>query len=81
MGEQIKLLGRLPYEKTREMYSISDIILLPSIWQEPFSGIPLETASAEKLIIASNTGGTVDSVVNDSFWTHLILIHGKTKFN
>lgn len=56
----IVLTGKLGYEEMVDVYAASDLILLPSIWQEPLSGILLEAASMGKFVLASNSGGTKD---------------------
>ncbi len=63
--DRFKLLGRVPHDKTWSIYSMTDIVVFPSIWSEPFSGIPLECMFMGKPIIASNRGGTVDAVEDD----------------
>lgn len=54
--DNIILTGRLPIEDVAKAYSISDAVLLPVIWREPFSGIPLEVGAAGKALIASDIG-------------------------
>lgn len=56
----IVLTGKLGRDEIKDVYDASDIILLPSVWQEPLSGILLEAAAYNKAIISSNTGGSVD---------------------
>ena len=56
----VVLTGRLDKEEVKGVYSVSDIVLLPSVWQEPLSGILLEAAANNKVVISSNTGGSPD---------------------
>lgn len=56
----IVLTGKLGYDEMVDVYAASDLILLPSIWQEPLSGILLEAAAMRKFVLASNSGGTKD---------------------
>src|SRR3989344_4065890 len=39
--------GKLSHKETLNLFSISNAILLPSLWEEPFSGIILEAAALE----------------------------------
>lgn len=48
--------GRLGFSDVLKLYSVSDIILLPSVWEEPFSGIPLEAGASGKVVVASSRG-------------------------
>ena len=45
-------------------YKISDIIVSPSIEPEAFGRIAVEAQSMEKLIIASNIGGSNETIEN-----------------
>ena len=58
--------GRLNKEDVEKVYDASDIILLPSIWREPLSGILLEAASYNKVVVSSKTGGSPD-ILNDKY--------------
>ncbi len=64
LESQIKLVGYLPYKEIPKAYSASDIIVFPSIWQEPFGRIAIEAMAAGKPIVASDVGGIKD-IVND----------------
>jgi len=52
--------GKLTHAETLNLFSISDAILLPSLWEEPFSGIILESAALGKPLIATTRGGILD---------------------
>jgi len=58
--KDVILTGRLKSDEVSDIYEASDIVLLPSVWQEPLSGILLEAAAHKKVIISSNTGGSKD---------------------
>jgi len=61
--------GKIPYKQVPNIYAASDILLFPSILQEPFGRIAIEAMAASKPIIASNVGGIKD-----------IINHGKTGY-
>jgi len=42
-----------------------DIVVVPSLWEEPFGLAVIEAMATEKVVIASNVGGIVD-IINDS---------------
>ena len=46
-------------------YKISDIIISPSIEPEAFGRVAVEAQSMEKLIIASNIGGSNETIINE----------------
>ena len=46
-------------------YKVSDIVISPSIEPEAFGRVAVEAQSMEKLIIASNIGGSNETIVND----------------
>ena len=64
LNDYIKFTGRISYDKIKEHYFDSDIIIFPSIWPEPLGRLSLEAISSGKPIIASNIGG-IPEIVND----------------
>lgn len=56
--------------KTRELllhlYNDYDVLLFPSIWEEPFAGVLIESLSQGLPIVASKTGGTSE-IISDGF--------------
>ena len=46
-------------------YQVSDFIISPSIEPEAFGRVAVEAQSMEKLIIASNIGGSNETIVNN----------------
>ena len=46
-------------------YKISDIVISPSIEPEAFGRVAIEAQSMEKLIIASNIGGSNETIINE----------------
>ncbi len=53
-------LGKLSHDETLKVMSVADIIVLPSLWEEPFSGVILEAGLLGKPLIASKVGGIKD---------------------
>ena len=46
-------------------YKVSDIVISPSIEPEAFGRVAVEAQSMEKLIIASNIGGSNETIINE----------------
>lgn len=57
LEDQIILTGWLPFEKIPVCYAISDIVLIPHLWDEPFGAIVMEAAASSKPSIVSERGG------------------------
>lgn len=65
--ENIKYLGRVPYDKVLQIYKASDVVCSTSVWPEPLSRIPIEALSIGTPCVATNVGGTgeiIDDGVN-----------------
>ena len=54
---KVDYLGFLPYQVTDELYSQIDILIVPSIWGEPFGAVAAEALSHKAAVIASDVGG------------------------
>ena len=57
-------LGRIPHAAVMEAWRRCTIALAPSVWAEPFGIVALEAMVAGKPLVASNTGGLADTVVD-----------------
>ena len=58
--DKVIFLGKIDQRYIPFIYKNSDIILLPSLWPEPFSRVPMEAAFFKKPILASAIGGNLD---------------------
>jgi len=61
----VKFCGKFSREKILKEYSKFDILLFPSIWEEPFSGVLIEAMSQGLPIVATDTGGTTELIINN----------------
>ena len=66
--EQYRLTNQIKFiEHCEDMalaYKVSDIVVSPSIEPEAFGRVAVEAQSMEKLIIASNIGGSNETIIN-----------------
>lgn len=60
-GHPVRFLGRV---NPVEFYSQVDIVIVPSLWNEPLGTVILEAMIYGKPIIASNTGGTAEMITH-----------------
>ena len=67
--DQFRLVNQIKFiENCRNMplaYKISDIVVSASIEPEAFGRVSVEAQSMEKPIIASNIGGSNETIIND----------------
>ncbi len=54
----------VPYTKIPELYASADIIVLPSIWPEPFGRIAIEAMAAGKPVIGSDIGAIKELIAD-----------------
>ena len=57
MNDVIIFTGYLPHEKLKYLYSIVDVIVLPSVWQDPCPLVVLEAMASGTFLISSAVGG------------------------
>ena len=69
LTEQFRLTNQIKFiDHCKDMalaYKVSDIIISPSIEPEAFGRVAIEAQSMEKLIIASNIGGSNETIVDE----------------
>ncbi len=63
-GEFLKDAGWVSERKLPSLYAASDIVVVPSLWAEPFGMVALEGMGCGKPVVASRTGGLTDFVVH-----------------
>ena len=81
LTEQYRLTNQIKFiDHCKDMalaYKISDIVISPSIEPEAFGRVAVEAQSMEKLIIASNIGGSNETIVDGK--TGLLFKSGDAK--
>lgn len=65
LTEFVTFYGRVPQDELIEHYDRSDMMLMPSIWQEPFALVTAEAMARGLPVIASNVGGTGERITHD----------------
>jgi glycogen synthase len=63
--EIVTFYGKIPQDELIEYYDRSDIMLVPSIWQEPFALVTAEAMARGLPVIASKVGGTAERITHD----------------
>ena len=57
LAEKIKFAGFIDYKKIPEFYAIADIVVIPSVWDDPAPLTVIESLSAGKALITTYSGG------------------------
>lgn len=60
IASKVEFLGWQPREKLGEYYAHCRLLVIPSVWPEPFGMIGLEALSFGKPVVAFNVGGIPD---------------------
>jgi glycosyltransferase involved in cell wall biosynthesis len=61
-GKKVLLTGMVPHEKIQSYYQGADIVIIPSIWQEPLALVALESMAHGIPLITSNVGGLKEAL-------------------
>ncbi|MEZ0232238.1 MAG: glycosyltransferase family 4 protein [Methylophilaceae bacterium] len=64
VSDAIVFTGFLPHEKLKYLYSAVDLIVLPSVWQDPCPLVVLEAMASGTCLISSAVGGVPEVVEN-----------------
>ena len=65
--DRIVFTGYVFPEDMPAIYTLGDVLVIPSMWEEPFGVVALEGMAMKVPIIATNSGGLVEAVS----YTHL----------
>ncbi len=60
LNDYVSFSGHVPAEEMPQLLQESDVLLVPSVWQEPFSRIVLEGMISGLVVVATPTGGTTE---------------------
>jgi glycosyltransferase involved in cell wall biosynthesis len=60
IGERIRFAGWLDPDPLAEEFANASLVVMPSLWPEPFGLVGIEALAAGRPAVASATGGIVD---------------------
>ena len=60
LSEAVHFHGRIPQDELIARYDCSDLLLVPSLWREPFGLVVVEAMARGLPVIASDVGGPVE---------------------
>jgi glycosyltransferase involved in cell wall biosynthesis len=63
-GLDVRFLGRLDRAGVVGAYREHDVLVFPSVWDEPFAVVPLEAMALGLAVVASRAGGTPEAVID-----------------
>jgi glycogen synthase len=64
LAGRVKLMGRVPRETIPLLLQQYDVLVVPSIWEEPLARVVLEGMAAGLVVIASRMGGTPEMITD-----------------
>jgi glycosyltransferase involved in cell wall biosynthesis len=64
LGDNVSFLGWVPPADMPKLLQRFDVLVLPSIWPEPFSRAVLEGMVSGLVVVATRTGGTPEIIVD-----------------
>lgn len=68
---QIKVLGTVKHKSLINLYRHAKVVVMPSVWHEPFGRIALESLSTFTPVIVTNKGG-LPEIVKDGRLGHVV---------
>lgn len=67
----IVVLGQIDHSTLANLYKKSMIVVVPSIWHEPFGRIALESLAAITPVVVTNRGG-LPEIIKDKHWGYVV---------
>lgn len=67
LDSRVKFLGKLSFEETQEKMAYVDLVIVPSLWPEPFGRVLIESYRQGTPVIATNVGGIPEIMYNKEF--------------
>jgi len=62
LSQHIIFTGFIPHDKLKYLYSVSNVVVLPSIWQDPCPLVVLEAMSSGTCLVSTAVGGVPEVV-------------------
>jgi spore coat protein SA len=64
VSQHIIFTGYIPHDKLKYLYSAADVVVLPSVWQDPCPLVVLEAMASGTCLVSSSVGGVPEVVEN-----------------
>jgi glycosyltransferase involved in cell wall biosynthesis len=64
LNDYVKFHGHVPAKEMPELLQRFDVLLIPSIWPEPFARVVLEGMISGLVVVATPTGGTTEVLID-----------------
>ena len=71
VGDRVHFTGWMPSEGIEALYAVSDLVVCPSVWDEPFGLVGLEAMAHGKPVVAFDVGG-IPEWLQDGRTGHLV---------
>ncbi|MCA9994134.1 MAG: glycosyltransferase family 4 protein [Anaerolineales bacterium] len=65
MSSHVQFIGKIPITDVPDLMAKHDVLLVPSIWPEPFGRVVLEGMAAGMVVIGSGTGGMQTALIDN----------------
>lgn len=62
MSDKVKFTGFIPYSDMPQVYAIADMVVIPSIWDDPAPLTVIEALTSGKALITTDSGGIPEYV-------------------
>jgi glycosyltransferase involved in cell wall biosynthesis len=62
---QVTFHGFVERSQLATVYRTHDILLFPSMWDEPFAAVPVEAMACGMAVVATTAGGTPEAIIHD----------------
>ena len=71
LGDLVSFTGYVPYSQLPYYFGAADLTVVPSLWNEPFGKVVIESMSCEVPVVASARGG-IPEIIGDGVTGRLV---------
>lgn len=65
LGKHVVFTNFIPPDQIPFIYQLADLVVIPSLWQEPFGRVNLEAMASTKAVVASDRGGIPELIKHE----------------
>lgn len=65
LGKHVVFTNFIPPSQIPFIYQLADMVVIPSLWQEPFGRVNLEAMASTKAVVASDRGGIPELIKHE----------------